>query len=90
MRAAVELAKDWRTDKYLRNLEALMIVADKDVLLILTVTRPRRWAATAASSKTCSVISGRLAQVVPAKAAAQAAPTEANLNPARQSPYCGV
>jgi ATP-dependent HslUV protease subunit HslV len=36
MRAAVELAKDWRTDKYLRNLEALMIVADKDVLLILT------------------------------------------------------
>ncbi len=36
MRAAVELAKDWRTDKYLRNLEALMIVADKDVLLVLT------------------------------------------------------
>jgi ATP-dependent HslUV protease subunit HslV len=28
LRAAVELAKDWRTDKYLRNLEALMIVAD--------------------------------------------------------------
>jgi ATP-dependent HslUV protease subunit HslV len=36
MRAAVELAKDWRTDKYLRNLEALMIVADRDVTLILT------------------------------------------------------
>ena len=36
MRAAVELAKDWRTDKYLRNLEALMIVADKGVTLILT------------------------------------------------------
>jgi ATP-dependent HslUV protease subunit HslV len=36
MRAAVELAKDWRTDKYLRNLEAMMIVADKDALLILT------------------------------------------------------
>jgi ATP-dependent HslUV protease subunit HslV len=36
LRAAVELAKDWRTDKYLRNLEALMIVADKDVSLILT------------------------------------------------------
>ena len=35
-RAAVELAKDWRTDKYLRNLEALMIVADKDALLVLT------------------------------------------------------
>jgi ATP-dependent HslUV protease, peptidase subunit HslV len=36
MRAAVELAKDWRTDKYLRNLEAMMIVADKDATLILT------------------------------------------------------
>ncbi|NVD45355.1 ATP-dependent protease subunit HslV [Qipengyuania atrilutea] len=36
MRAAVEMAKDWRTDKYLRNLEALMIVADKDTLLVLT------------------------------------------------------
>jgi ATP-dependent HslUV protease subunit HslV len=36
MRAAVELAKDWRTDKYLRNLEAMMIVADKETLLILT------------------------------------------------------
>jgi len=36
LRSAVELAKDWRTDKYLRNLEALMIVADKDVMLILT------------------------------------------------------
>ena len=35
-RACVDLAKDWRMDKYLRNLEALMIVADKDVLLILT------------------------------------------------------
>lgn len=36
MRAAVELAKDWRTDKYLRNLEALMIVADVETLLVLT------------------------------------------------------
>jgi ATP-dependent HslUV protease, peptidase subunit HslV len=36
LRAAVELAKDWRTDKYLRNLEALMIVADADQMLILT------------------------------------------------------
>ena len=36
MRAAVELAKDWRTDKYLRNLEALMIVADEQTLLVLT------------------------------------------------------
>ena len=32
----MELTKDWRTDKYLRNLEALMIVADKDNLLVLT------------------------------------------------------
>ncbi len=36
MRSAVELAKDWRTDKYLRNLEAMMIVADKDITLVLT------------------------------------------------------
>jgi ATP-dependent HslUV protease, peptidase subunit HslV len=36
LRSAVELAKDWRTDKYLRNLEAMMIVADKDVTLVLT------------------------------------------------------
>jgi len=38
LRAAVELAKDWRTDKYLRRLEAMMIVADKDVSLVLTGT----------------------------------------------------
>ena len=36
LRAAVELAKDWRMDKYLRNLEAMMIVADKESMLILT------------------------------------------------------
>ncbi len=36
LRAAVELAKDWRTDRYLRKLEAMMAVADKDVSLILT------------------------------------------------------
>ena len=35
-RAAVELAKDWRTDRYLRRLEAMMIVADKDVSLVIT------------------------------------------------------
>lgn len=35
-RACVELAKDWRTDKYLRRLEAMMIVIDKDVSLVLT------------------------------------------------------
>ena len=36
LRAAVDLAKDWRTDKYLRNLEAMMIVADAETMLILT------------------------------------------------------
>jgi ATP-dependent HslUV protease subunit HslV len=35
-RACVELAKDWRTDRYLRRLEALMAVCDKDTSLILT------------------------------------------------------
>lgn len=37
-RACVELAKDWRTDRYLRRLEAMMIVADKSASLILTGT----------------------------------------------------
>jgi ATP-dependent HslUV protease subunit HslV len=38
MRAAVELAKDWRTDRYLRRLEAMMIVADARISLVLTGT----------------------------------------------------
>src|ERR671921_2430749 len=38
MRAAVELAKDWRTDRYLRRLEAMMIVADPAISLVLTGT----------------------------------------------------
>ena len=38
MRAAVELAKDWRTDRYLRRLEAMMIVADASTTLVLTGT----------------------------------------------------
>lgn len=37
-RAAIELAKDWRTDRYLRRLEAMMIVADKDDILIISGT----------------------------------------------------
>ncbi|MBT3556450.1 MAG: ATP-dependent protease subunit HslV [Rhodospirillales bacterium] len=37
-RACVEMAKDWRTDRYLRKLEAMMAVADKDVSLVLTGT----------------------------------------------------
>jgi ATP-dependent HslUV protease subunit HslV len=36
MRAAVELAKDWRSDRYLRRLEAMMIVADTTVTLVIT------------------------------------------------------
>src|SRR4029453_1500291 len=38
MRAAVELAKDWRTDRFLRRLEAMMIVADRETTLVLTGT----------------------------------------------------
>lgn len=38
LRASVELAKDWRTDRYLRKLEAFMAVADKNTALILTGT----------------------------------------------------
>jgi ATP-dependent HslUV protease subunit HslV len=38
MRASVELAKDWRTDRYLRRLEAMMIVADRSNTLVLTGT----------------------------------------------------
>src|ERR1700730_16785300 len=38
MRACVELAKDWRTDRYLRRLEAMMLVADAEAALVLTGT----------------------------------------------------
>ena len=37
-RAAIELAKDWRTDRYLRKLEAMLIVASKDDLLVISGT----------------------------------------------------
>ena len=60
MRAAVELAKDWRTDKYLRNLEAMMIVADAKVTLILTgngdVLEPANGVAAIGSSGSSSSI----------------------------------
>lgn len=36
MRSAVELAKEWRTDKYLRRLEAVLVVADRESLLVLS------------------------------------------------------
>ena len=38
VRACVELAKDWRTDRYLRRLEAMMAVADREASLVLTGT----------------------------------------------------
>jgi len=38
LRASVELAKDWRTDKYLRKLEAMLIVADREKILIISGT----------------------------------------------------
>ena len=38
MRAAVELAKDWRTDRVLRRLEALLLVADREHILMLSGT----------------------------------------------------
>ena len=38
LRACIELAKDWRTDRYLRRLEAMMAVADKEVSLLLSGT----------------------------------------------------
>jgi ATP-dependent HslUV protease, peptidase subunit HslV len=37
-RSAIELAKDWRTDRYLRKLEAMLLVGDKDELLIISGT----------------------------------------------------
>ena len=37
-RAAIELAKDWRTDRYLRKLEAMLITANKDEILVLSGT----------------------------------------------------
>ncbi|MBL0848761.1 MAG: ATP-dependent protease subunit HslV [Candidatus Liberibacter ctenarytainae] len=38
LRASVELTKDWRMDKYLRNLEAMILIADKNVALVITGT----------------------------------------------------
>jgi len=38
MRAAIELAKDWRTDRFLRRLEALLVVCDKEASLIISGT----------------------------------------------------
>ena len=51
LRACIELAKDWRTDRYLRRLEALMAVADKDVSLLLSAAPATCWSRKAASSR---------------------------------------
>ena len=46
-RAAIELAKDWRLDRVLRRLEAMLIVADKQEILIISVSNlhrePNHW-----------------------------------------------
>ena len=60
IRAAVELAKDWRSDKFLRKLEAMLLVADRDHTLVLTgtgdviVTRPTASPPSAAADPTPS------------------------------------
>src|ERR1039457_2888134 len=53
MRAAVELAKDWRTDRVLRRLEALLLVADREHILMLSGTGDiiRMFSRSATSSK---------------------------------------
>ena len=62
-RAAVELAKDWRTDKYLRNLEAMLIVSDGKHLLVVTgagdVLEPERDIAAIGSGGNFALAAGR-------------------------------
>lgn len=62
-RACVELAKDWRTDRYLRRLEAMMIVADKEVSLVLTgngdVLEPQHGVVGIGSGGTFALAAGR-------------------------------
>lgn len=62
-RAAVELAKDWRTDKYLRNLEAMLVVSDGRDLLIITgagdVLEPERGVAAVGSGGNFALAAAR-------------------------------
>ncbi|MEM9811799.1 MAG: ATP-dependent protease subunit HslV [Pseudomonadota bacterium] len=62
-RAAVELAKDWRTDKYLRNLEAMLIVSDGADLLVVTgngdVLEPEHGVAAIGSGGTFALAAAR-------------------------------
>ena len=75
LRAAVELAKDWRTDKYLRNLEALMIVADAETLLVLTgngdVLEPEAMATPAGDTVIAAIGSGGNYALAAARALAE-------------------
>jgi ATP-dependent HslUV protease subunit HslV len=62
-RACVELAKDWRTDRYLRRLEAMLIVADKDELFTVTgvgdVLEPERGVAAIGSGGSYALAAAR-------------------------------
>ncbi|MGB0505199.1 MAG: ATP-dependent protease subunit HslV [Pikeienuella sp.] len=62
-RAAVELAKDWRTDKYLRNLEAMLVVTDGKDLLVITgagdVLEPEGGVAAVGSGGNYALAAGR-------------------------------
>jgi ATP-dependent HslUV protease subunit HslV len=63
MRACIELAKDWRMDKYLRHLEAMMIVSDGDLILVITgngdVIEPESGIAAIGSGGNYALASGR-------------------------------
>ena len=62
-RACVDLAKDWRTDRYLRRLEAMLIVADKTTLLTVTgagdVLEPEYAVAANAAGGRCAIAAAR-------------------------------
>jgi len=62
-RACVDLAKDWRTDRYLRKLEAMLLVADKDTILTVTgvgdVLEPTHGVAAIGSGGNYALAAGR-------------------------------
>ena len=61
-RAAVELAKDWRTDKFLRHLEALLLVCDKDQTFLLSGQGPFAQAAAQALAEHTQLSAREIAQ----------------------------
>lgn len=73
-RACVELAKDWRTDKYLRNLEAMLIVSDGTDLLVVTgagdVLEPEHGIAAIGSGGNYALAAARALMETPAPAEA--------------------